>query len=399
MEPLTYSLKANQGKSDNYYKEIQDFTDEILNEFPRFNTSLIPDLTHYNQENDSEIKKTEEYIFEFLMIGTLWKVYSKTAVCLDEKPQEMLKKLADLRNENEVDKDFIDDIRGILMSQFLLPKKELAEEYTEFNLNNYDKLLKYLQATGDFTQEIIRLNFWTEFFNTKSEQEISNYLKTAWEFASYFEIRSQITLGKYTSNIEKFLNEMHDKHIWREDILFCGRKEIEYHLNMLGAEIMNRAFKNEFNERPRKALLLPGCMRSHQDTCKAEYTHLGLRCIKCSKMCNVRELTVMGDRSGFEVYIVSHESSALSKSTKKDREELGIVGVACVLNLIAGGWKSKSLNIPAQCVILNQASCKNHWDEKGLPTNINVDHLMKIFGKAKISNYNNHRSKCMELSN
>jgi len=386
MELLTYSLKANQGKSDNYYKEIKDFTNEILNEFPRFNTSIIQDLICYNQENDSKVRKNDEYIFEFLMIGTFWKVYCTTAFNLDEKPQILLKKLADLRNENEIAKDFIDDIRGILITQFLLPNKEHVEDYTEFNLINFNKLLKYLQATGDFTQEIIRLNFWKEFFTTKSDLEISEYLKISLEFASYLEMRSQIILGKYTSNIEKFLNEKHDNHLWKEDVIFCGRKEIEYHLNMVGAEIMNRAFKNEFNERPRKALILPCCMRSHQDTCKAKYTHLGLRCIKCSKMCNVCELTVRGDEYGFEVYIVSHESSAFSKSTKKDREELGIIGVACVSNLIAGGWKSESLNIPAQCVLLNQASCKNHWDEEGLPTDINIDQMMKIFGNNKNSN-------------
>lgn len=317
MEPLTYSLQTNQGKSDNYYKDIKDFTKEILNEFPRFKTSIIQDIICYTQENDSKIRSKEEYIFEFLMIGTLWKVYGTSAFNLDEKPQILLKKLADLRNENENAKDFIDDIRGILMTQFLLPNRKQMEEDIELNLNNFDKLLKYLHATGDFTQEIIRLNFWSEFFTSKSDLEVSEYLKTAHEFTNYFEIRSHIVLGKYTSNIERFLDEKHDKHLWKEDVIFCCRKEIEYHLNMVGAEIMNGAFKNEFNERPRKALLVPGCMRSHQNTCKAEYTHLGLRCINCSKMCNVNELTVMGDEYGFEVYIVSHESSAFSKSTQK----------------------------------------------------------------------------------
>jgi hypothetical protein len=383
MVPITYSLKTNLNKSDNYYKDIKSYTNEILKEFERFNTSLIPDLILYNHQNDSKVRKYEEYIFELLMIGMFWKVYSKKAVSLDQKPQILLKNLADLRNINESAKEKIDIIRGILMTHFLLPNNEPIEGYPELTLNNFNKLLKYLQATGDFTQEVNRLNYWKEFFTTKTVPEISEYLKNAFEFASFFETRSQKVLGKYTSNIAKYLEEKHEEHLWKEDVIFCNRTEIEYHLNMVGAEIMNRIFEKDFNERSRKALLLPGCMRFHPETCQAIDTNLGLKCIKCSKMCNVCELKFIGDEYGFEVYIVSHESSAFSKSTQKDREELGIIGVACVSNLIAGGWKSESLDIPAQCVLLNSASCKNHWHKVGLPTDININQLMKLFGINK----------------
>ncbi|UTB31716.1 MAG: DUF116 domain-containing protein [Methanobacterium sp. ERen5] len=105
---------------------------------------------------------------------------------------------------------------------------------------------------------------------------------------------------------------------------------------------------------------------------------------------------MMGEEQGFEVYMVMHESSAFSKSTQKDRDELGIVGVACVSNLISGGWKSQGLGIPAQCVLLNQATCKNHWNEEGVPTSINIHQLMKILGKNSISTCNTHKKPCTE---
>ena len=127
---------------------------------------------------------------------------------------------------------------------------------------------------------------------------------------------------------------------------------------------MNRSFKSDFDKRPRKALILPGCMRSSNGNCRAKETNLGLKCIKCTENCNINQLTVMGKEYKFEVYIVQHESSAFSKSTRKDRDELGIIGVACIPNLIAGGWKSEYLNIPAQCVLLEQSTCKNHWDKE-----------------------------------
>ncbi|HEX3012686.1 MAG TPA: DUF116 domain-containing protein, partial [Methanobacterium sp.] len=79
-------------------------------------------------------------------------------------------------------------------------------------------------------------------------------------------------------------------------------------------------------------------------------------------------------------------SSAFSKSTKEDRNELGIVGVACVSNLIAGGWKAGSLGIPAQCVLLDYSSCKTHWHKEGFPTDININQMLRLFiGKSDIN--------------
>ncbi len=378
METITYSLKLNQENSNKYYKQIKSFTDEVLRGFERFGTSIISDFITYQKENDiNKIRSYEEYIFEFLMLGTFWKIYSKKASCLDENPRKILEGLVDERNCNASAKETIDLIRGVLMKPFLLSENDNTPDLT---IENFQKLLKYLKSTGDFNQELKRLEVWKTFFETKNPENISNYIENAFLFANWFENRSKNALGQYTANINKFLAEKHQEHFWKEDVIFCGRKEVEYHLNMVGAEIMNRSFRNDFRERPIKTLLLPGCMRRSQEFCKAEETDLGLRCTKCLKNCNVHELTDIGHKFGFEVYIISHESSAFSKSSKKDRNELGIIGVACISNLIAGGWKSDSLGIPAQCVLLDSASCKSHWHDKGIPTNINLNQLLKLLG-------------------
>jgi hypothetical protein len=384
MEPITYSLKANQINSDEYYKEIKSFTDEILKEFERFDTPIIDDYIFYSNENYLKKQQKNEYIFELLMIGILWKVYNKKAYNLDEKPQKLLESLVSIRNENKYSKEKIDIIRGILMTTYLLPEKQ--DEYCkDLTFNNFNKLLMYMRATGDFKQEIRKLNSWKEFLKTRSREEVSRVLEVAVTFAEIFEIKSQSVLGKYTVNIEKYLDEKYYDYLWTEDIIFCGRREVEYHLNMVGAEIMNRSFKIAFDKRHKKALILPGCMRSSNENCKAKETNLGLKCIKCTKSCNINQLTDMGKEYKFEVYIVKHESSAFSKSTRKDRDELGIIGVSCILNLIAGGWKSESLNIPAQCVLLEQSTCKNHWHKEGFPSDINLDQLIKMLGFKEIS--------------
>ncbi|WP_424354215.1 DUF116 domain-containing protein [Methanobacterium sp. MBAC-LM] len=377
IETITYSLKGNQKNSDNYYNRIKSFTDEVLNEFKSFETQVISDFMSYIEEtNMNKISSYNEYIFEFLMLGVFWRVYSARAANLDKNPQKILENLVKERNQNEPAKETIDIIRGMIMKPFLLSENSDSPDLT---VVNFKKLLAYLKAAGDFKQELKRLEIWKDFLNAKDPEIASQYLADAFLFADWFEYKSKFAIGQYTANVDKFLAEKHHEHLFQEDVIFCGRREVEYHLNMVGAEIMNRSFRKEFEKRQRKALILPGCMKySARAKCRAQDTDLGLKCMGCSKNCNVNELTKMGDENHFEVYIVSHESSAFSKSTEEDRNELGIIGVACVPNLIAGGWKAVSLGIPAQCVLLDYSSCKNHWDEEGFPTSINLNQLMTL---------------------
>lgn len=380
METITYSLKKDQKDSSEYYRDIKTFTDEVLQKFEDFDTSIVHKFMLYIEGDKNITRSRIECLFEFLMLGTFWKVYSQKASSLDKKPQKILESLVNERNQNERAKETIDQIRGMLMKPFLLSEEGNIPDLT---VENFKKLLAYLKAAGDFEQELKHLEIWKDYLETKSPEKVFEHLKTALHFVDWFESRGKVALGMYTSNVDKFLDEKHTEHHWKEDVIFCGRREVEYHLNMFGAEIMNRAFKEDFDKRTRKALLLPGCMRISQSICKADETNLGLKCVGCSKNCNVDRLTRRGRELNFEVYIILHESRAFSKSSKKDREELGIIGVACIPNLIAGGWKSESFGIPAQCVLLDYSSCQNHWDNGGFPTVINVNHLLKLLDIVK----------------
>lgn len=133
---------------------------------------------------------------------------------------------------------------------------------------------------------------------------------------------------------------------------------------MVGAEILNRAFREDFIKTKVKIVLLPACMRFHTSKiCKAIHTKNGYLCTNCTSMCNVSRISKMGRQSIFQVYIIPYESDAFSKvSPLKDK--VGIVGVACVLNLLEGGWKAKSLNFIPQCVVLDYCGCRNHWHHK-----------------------------------
>ena len=52
-------------------------------------------------------------------------------------------------------------------------------------------------------------------------------------------------MGSSTEEVNGFLILANEKYRYR-DYISCRKKEVEYHLNMVGAEIMNNSYREEF---------------------------------------------------------------------------------------------------------------------------------------------------------
>lgn len=377
MEKITYSLYKSNNDSDEFYKQISVFVQDIVKHLKSNFNEYINDYMEYVYANNKESLRSEnEYLLEILMIGVFWNEYTNKCITLKKLPENILIKLADLR-ENESIKKIVDINRGILFTIFL--NKSSLEEI-KFSMKSYIKLLNYLKATGDYKQEVKRLEMWETYFNSKSDKTIEKILNLSSDFAKYFEKMGKEELGLYTKNVQPFLNNVHTIYKYREDYLFCSRKEVEYHLNMVSAEIMNKAYRKEFLKTKEKRLLLPACMRfKNEYNCKAQKTNEGYICANCTESCNVNKYDKLGKKYNFQVYIIPHESS-ISIKRKFEYGEVGIIGVACVLNLISGGLKAKNLGFVPQCVFLDYCGCKAHWHEEGIITDINEKLLLYSFG-------------------
>ncbi len=445
LNSITYNLNVENHLD--YYQKIEEFTEIVLSKSKMFIEDIILDYKEFLTKNPVENVYIdsffEEYILELLYFGVLWKLYIKNALNLDPFYQKILAKLSNLRNKKELIgssyKVQIDEIRGILATKLLFNNngnkntnntnnngnnnmnntdnnkdnnadnngnnKDINEvdvsesiENNEINLINLkiDLLLKYLEATGDYKESLKHLNIWKEFFLNKDENTLKSYFKSIMSFVSFFEDYAKKELHIYTSNVETFKESYLEYHLNNEDIIFCGRSELEYHINLFGAEVMNKIFQKSFKARKKRVLLLPTCMRipkTHK--CNAVNDKLGLRCTSCNNNCNIGEITknLNGNynykdnnhedynyedndcNDEIPVYIVSHSSSILSNLTNDDKTNVSIIGIACINNLIEGGWKISSHGIPPQCVILDYVGCKKHWTPKNIQTTINFNKL------------------------
>lgn len=384
MYTVTYSLRDTEDSSDLFYRELAVFTDEVLGQCGKLLKAAISGYSAYCTVNKPRRPRSrEEYSFELLVLGTLWNIYSGDSSGLEKIPAQLLSGLAKLRRQGGTLKPGIDFIRGILSTIYLSPDLYDHLFKLDVSLEHLDILLGWLDAAGEFHREVIRLREWEQYLKTLKKEAAEDILATSITLAAWFGDRSEEALGKYTENVDRYLNEFRPDRYWREDVIFCGRRRAEYHLNMVGAEIMNRAFRERFLKTREKAVLIPLCMRLlPEGECKGLPDEKGFRCAGCTEGCNVFSLVRMGREKGFRVEIVSHESSISSNHGGYSwlNGDTGVVGVACVLNLVSGGWLLDDMDIPAQCVLLDYCGCKNHWHMEGIPTGIDMRQLMTILG-------------------
>lgn len=378
MDIITYSLKAGRKDSDGYYVDISAFTVEVLDKAEELWPIVEAFQAYIKRTGREPVRTKKEYLFELLTLGTLWRLYCDDANDLPGTSRKLLIGLVSLRKQGGGIKHAADFLRGLMATAFLSPVNR--DWYPRPTLDHLYKLLGWMAATGEFPQEIRRLEAWCDFWSGGEPELACDDIGKAIAFAGWFEDASLQSLGEYTLNVEEFLRDKQPGHRWKEDVIFSGRRRVEYHLNMVGAEIMNRAFRDDFLSKKKKAVLLPACMRYHaKPECKARTNGLSCECMGCTPQCRVNQITRTGKKFGFDVFLVPHESSVFSGDDGKKLlgEDVGIVGIACVSNLVSGGWKAKALGLPPQCVLLDHCGCRKHWHEEGIPTDINMRQLMR----------------------
>lgn len=379
MEPITYSLE-NLSDGTTFYKVLSDFTTDFL--AGRSDSSLndvrkYADFTHGKSQNTFD-----EYFLEYLSIGTFLNKYSSNAMSSPVFGMYILTRLYKNRNRIPAIKPFLDRIRGILSTLVLTNK--FANIGID-NVSRFRHFLRWLDATGEFSEETIRFQHWHTFLKTLTLPEQRELLKHSMETALEFETQAKMKLGPFTKNVGAFHEKNLPEHRFRENYIFCGRHEAEYHLNMVGAEILNRALKPGYRNTTGKVLLLPTCMSMPKDgKCKARLQGSRLTCTACSPECTINLKRQEFSSRNTEIVLIPH-SSEFTRYLKswENQNTTGLIGVACVLNLLKGGYEMQKLNIPSQCVFLDYCGCRKHWHKDGVATNLNNAQLNVILTEVE----------------
>lgn len=372
---VTYNLQQKQQNSDDYYKRIEQLAETISKQLTLHFQKELEDFEEYIRDQQIEtLRSREEYGLELLMLGVYNSLYQPAAQQLKKWQETLLTHVVSMRQKTHLQKPFYSKLKGILTTKYLV-KDMQNHSNPNYASTSLKQLISYLKASGEFEEAVARLNHWHAFLSLSPSKE-TQLLKKCTKEAQQFEYLCEIHLKEYLPNVTTHLEKCRQTHKGREDYLWIQSQPVMYYLNMVGAEILNTAFRNSFQQAKEHYIFLPACMTyQNPGQCQRKETAKGYLCQQCTKQCPINQVTQLGKKYGAHTIIVEHGSDLYKTKVQGPSLEKGVIGVACVLNLLEGGWKALQLGYVPQCVILDYCGCKQHWHEEGITTTINCKRL------------------------
>ena len=347
--------------ADRFAEEAETRMGELLDMHMAFASSGV----------EETLRSRGEYAIELLSFGLLREEYGELAMRTDAATLLRLGDLWRIRSEDPSRKRQADAERGEIFLGMLRSDRSGVGPVDD------EKLVDWLEATGEFVQEALRMRLWLASAQVYGEQE---FQRATSDFAGWFAPMAKSSLGAWTRGVAAFRAYVLGIARAREDLFLVTRSESLYHLNMVGSEIMNRGFLPGYLERPDRVVLVPGCMRARDDaSCRARRDGLDISCTRCHPDCEVAALDRLAEERGFRVFVVPHASTftAWLRHWRKE-PNASLVAVACPLHLVTGGYEMRALGLEAQCVLLQYSGCQRHWDPKGVPTRLDRGRLLEV---------------------
>ncbi len=151
--------------------------------------------------------------------------------------------------------------------------------------------------------------------------------------------------------------------------------EEQYHLYMLEIELTNLLNRTSFLAADRKISLQPYCLKDQSVSCKAIKKDRDYQCTGCSKQCFQNAASQIMKTHHIDPYIwMGGSISKTAISVRKENKSFGIIGIACVPELVWGMRKCARYRIPVVGIPLNTNRCIRWWG-KFHPNSIDLDEL------------------------
>jgi len=188
-------------------------------------------------------------------------------------------------------------------------------------------------------------------------------------------------LGKYTEEVDGHLRTLSILK-FRDRRLATTREQ--YHLYMLEIELTNRLLRTDFLQADRKIALLPYCLQDFSVSCKSEKTGFDYQCRHCSAKCFQNHGSRILKDNNIEPYIWSGgKMKQLAKYTFREKRTFGVLGIACIPELVHGMRTCRKNKIPVVGIPLNANRCVR-WFGEFFPNSIDLAELERLVGPSAI---------------
>ncbi len=182
-------------------------------------------------------------------------------------------------------------------------------------------------------------------------------------------------LSVYTTGVKEHLRNLSITQRL-DPILRTG--ELQYHLNMLEIELVNRIYRTAFKQSEYKFALLPHCLRDFRPDCKSVRCVVEHVCRGCTDDCFIRLGSVLLKKYDIHPYIsVSMDLEGLFKRLKSGHPSIGALGIACIPELTQGMRLCIKLDIPPIGIPLNANRCAR-WMKKAHESSFDLKELEEL---------------------
>lgn len=258
-----------------------------------------------------------------------------------------------------------------------------GKTYTLFGMGN--TTLTYYQTIEQLASLILErypdLNFLIQTIHSFSSKK--RLLK---KIASHPDdsIAISFILSRISAVLDGFILDV-EAHLKSLPIVKIGDSglkttRLQYHLCMLEIELTNRLYSASFRSADKKIALLPHCLRDLTVECKAVPDGFDYRCRHCSKICYQNEVTRILTEHGIEAYIWrGADLRKEAKSVIKSGKSLGVMGIACIPELVAGMRLCQKYNLPVIGLPLDANRCVR-WMGSFSENSVNLEMLERLIG-------------------
>ncbi len=183
--------------------------------------------------------------------------------------------------------------------------------------------------------------------------------------------------SEYTANVASHLRELSFLKTWDRTL---STDERQYHLSMLEIELVNRSFVDAFRRSTMRLAFLPHCLHDLNADCHKTIRGDDYVCKGCSKECKVNAVSKMLRRHGVKPYIwMTANLKSLFKRLRQKGVNVGVLGIACIPELVNGMRMCMHAGVPVVGVPLDANRCARWWGEFR-PNAVNTRILERLLG-------------------
>jgi hypothetical protein len=232
-----------------------------------------------------------------------------------------------------------------------------------------DELLAITRSPQNLLSIIQRLSS-----NKKKLEKLFTYPDGSYESTIISTLHK--ALSKYTFKVSEHLADLSITKKIRDGRL--STSEFQYHLYMIEFELNNRINKEIFFRCEFKYAFLPHCLHDLSKVCKSESDGTDYLCKHCSKFCFINDVSRLLEQQNIKPYIwMESNLKDFIKSHKRKDQSVGILGIACIPELINGMRKCSKANVPVIGIPLDANRCAR-WFGEFYDNSVNLKILQKL---------------------